>query len=96
MALAHAYSAVGKKAEADKILRDLERKSKETSIISPYTMGTIYAGLGENDKAFEFPEKAYSEKSLDLSVSLNLTWCLIDCVQIPVSKALCAGLGLNT
>ena len=30
-------------------------------------MATIYAGLGENDKAFEFLEKAYSEKSLDIS-----------------------------
>ena len=29
-------------------------------------MATIYATFGENDKAFEFLEKAYSEKSLDL------------------------------
>ena len=65
VALAHAYSAVGKKAEAEKILRDLERKLKATSA-SPYTMATIYAALGENDKAFEFLEKAYSEKSFDL------------------------------
>ena len=70
VALAQAYSAVGRKAEAEKILRDLERKSKETST-SPYTMATIYAGLGENDKAFEFLEKAYSEKSLDISWSLK-------------------------
>jgi TolB-like protein/DNA-binding winged helix-turn-helix (wHTH) protein/Tfp pilus assembly protein PilF len=69
-ALAHAYSAVGRKAEAEKILRDLARKSKETSA-SPYTMATIYAGLGENDKAFEFLEKGYSQKSLDLPWSLN-------------------------
>ena len=31
VALAHADSAVGKKAEAEKILRDLERKAKHTS-----------------------------------------------------------------
>jgi TolB-like protein/DNA-binding winged helix-turn-helix (wHTH) protein/Tfp pilus assembly protein PilF len=68
VALAHAYSATGKKAEAEKILHDLERKSRETS---PYTMATIYAGLGENDKAFEFLEKAYSEKSLDIPWSLK-------------------------
>lgn len=65
VALAHAYSAAGKKAEADKILRDLERKLKETST-SPYTMATIYAGLGEKDKAFEFLEKACSEKSFEI------------------------------
>jgi len=70
VALAHAYSAAGKKAEAEKILGDLERKSKGISA-SPFTMATIYAGLGENDKAFEFLEKAYSEKSLDISWSLK-------------------------
>lgn len=70
VALAHAYSSVGKKAEADKVLRDLERKLRG-SADSPYTMATIYAGLGENDKAFEFLEKAYSERSLDMSISPN-------------------------
>ena len=70
VALAHAYAAVGRKAEAEKILRDLERKSKETSA-SPYAMATIYAGLGENDKAFEFLEKAYAQKSLGTPESLS-------------------------
>src|SRR5208283_3459946 len=70
VALAHAYSAVGRKPEAEKILRDLEQKSKGTSA-SPYTMATIYANLGENDKAFAFLEKAYSEKSFDISWSLK-------------------------
>ena len=70
VALAHAYSAAGKKAEAENILHDLQRKLKKTSA-SPYTMATIYAGLGENDKAFEFLEKAYAEKSLDISWSLK-------------------------
>ncbi|MBV8811664.1 MAG: hypothetical protein JO033_23600, partial [Acidobacteriaceae bacterium] len=70
VALAHAYSAAGRKGEAEQILRDLERKSKGTST-SPYTMATIYAGLGENDKAFEFLEKAYSEKSFEMSESLT-------------------------
>ncbi len=70
VALAHAYSAAGKKPEAEKILHDLERKLKGTSP-SPYTMATISAGLGENDKAFEFLEKAYSQKSFGLSNSLK-------------------------
>lgn len=70
VALAHAYSAAGKAGEANKILRDLERKAKESSF-SPYTMATIYAGLGENDKAFDFLEKAYAEKSLDFPLPLQ-------------------------
>jgi tetratricopeptide (TPR) repeat protein len=65
VALAHAYSATGKKVEAEKILRDLERKLKATSA-SPYTMATIYAGLGENDKAFESLEEGYSRKSFEI------------------------------
>jgi tetratricopeptide (TPR) repeat protein len=64
VALAHAYAAVGKKAEAEKILRDLESNSKATA--SPYTVATIYAGLGENDKALESLEKARSEKSFQI------------------------------
>src|SRR6266446_5918160 len=65
-ALAHAYAVIGRRAEAEKILRDLERKSK-SGYVSPYIMATVYAGLGEKDKAFEFLERAYQERSLDVS-----------------------------
>lgn len=64
VALAHAYAAVGKRKEAQKILRDLERESKKMAD-SPYTMATVYAGLGENEKAFEYLQRAYSQKSLE-------------------------------
>jgi tetratricopeptide (TPR) repeat protein len=67
VALAHADSASGKKAEARKILRALQHK--ETSA-SRYTMASVYALLGENDKALEFLEKACSGKSLDLTLFL--------------------------
>jgi hypothetical protein len=30
-------------------------------------MATVYAGLGEKEKAFEFLERAYQERSLDVS-----------------------------
>jgi TolB-like protein/DNA-binding winged helix-turn-helix (wHTH) protein/Flp pilus assembly protein TadD len=70
ISLAHAYSAVGKKAEAEKILRDLERKSKGLNL-SPYTMATLYAGLGDKDRAFELLDQAYSERSFDLSSPLE-------------------------
>jgi tetratricopeptide (TPR) repeat protein len=64
--LAHAYAVIGRRAQAEKILRDLEHKSKSV-YVSPYTIATIYAGLGEKDKAFELLEKAYQERSLDIS-----------------------------
>ena len=34
-------------------------------------IGTIYAGLGEKDKAFEFLEKAYQERSPDIPYFLK-------------------------
>ena len=66
VSLAHAYLAVGKRAEGENILRDLERESK-SAYVSPYIIATIYAGLGQKDRAFEFLEKAYLERALDLT-----------------------------
>jgi len=94
VALAHAYSTAGKKAEAQKILHDLERKSKETSA-SPYTMATIYAGLGETDKAFEFLENAYSEKSFDIVSSLKSDLVLDSLHRDPRFQNLLGRIGLN-
>jgi len=68
--LAHAFAAIGRRAEAEKILHDFERKSK-SGYVSPYMIATIYAGLGERDKAFEFLERAYQERSLDISWHLK-------------------------
>jgi TolB-like protein/DNA-binding winged helix-turn-helix (wHTH) protein len=69
-ALAHVYAVIGRKPQAEKILHDLERKSK-SAYISPYILATIYASLGDKDKAFQLLEKAYREKSLDLSWHLK-------------------------
>ena len=65
-ALAHAYAVAGKRSEAKKILNDMLSRSK-TSYVSPYMVATIYAGLGDKDQAFAFLEKAYQEKSTDIS-----------------------------
>jgi len=68
--LGHAYAAIGRRADAEKILRDIEQKSKSGKA-SPYLAATIYAGLGQKDKAFELIEKAYREKSLDVAWALG-------------------------
>jgi TolB-like protein/DNA-binding winged helix-turn-helix (wHTH) protein/Tfp pilus assembly protein PilF len=94
VALAHAYSALGKKAEAEKILRDLERKAKATSA-SPYTMATIYAGLGENDKAFDLLDKSYSEKSLDFAIPLQSDLLLDTLHPDPRFQSLLRRIGLK-
>jgi TolB-like protein/DNA-binding winged helix-turn-helix (wHTH) protein/Tfp pilus assembly protein PilF len=68
--LAHAYAASGRKAEAQKILREWLDQSERT-YVSPYMIAAIYAGLGNKDKALEFLEKAYQERSSDLSYFLR-------------------------
>jgi TolB-like protein/DNA-binding winged helix-turn-helix (wHTH) protein/Tfp pilus assembly protein PilF len=92
--LAHAYRAVGKKAEAEKLLRDLERKARKSSA-SPYTMATIYAGLNENEKAFEFLDKAYAEKFLDLPSILKTDLALDGLRSDPRFQSLLRRTGLN-
>jgi len=64
-ALAHAYVIAGQQRGAENILHDLLQRSK-TTYVSPYMIGTVYASLGDKDKAFDFLEKAYQERSPDL------------------------------
>jgi TolB-like protein/Tfp pilus assembly protein PilF len=68
--LAHAYAAIGRNAGPQKILHEWLRQS-ETSYVSPYMIATVYAGLGEKDKAFEYLDKAYRERSSDLPYFLR-------------------------
>lgn len=68
--VAHASVLAGKRIDAEKILRDLQTQSK-TQYVSPYMIAVIYAGLGNKNKAFEFLEKAYQEKSPDLAYFLK-------------------------
>jgi TolB-like protein/DNA-binding winged helix-turn-helix (wHTH) protein/tetratricopeptide (TPR) repeat protein len=68
--LGHAYAVIGNRVEAEKILRTLEQKSKKGQA-SPYLPATIYAGLGNKERAFELLEEAYREKSLDVAWTLK-------------------------
>jgi tetratricopeptide (TPR) repeat protein len=69
-ALAHAFAVIGRRAEAEKILRELERKS-QSGYVSPYMIASIYAGLGKKDKAFELLEQAYRDRSPDIAWHLK-------------------------
>jgi tetratricopeptide (TPR) repeat protein len=55
--LGHAYAASRRKPEARKILRELDQQSKHR-YVSPYDRALIYTGLGENDQAIAWLEKA--------------------------------------
>jgi tetratricopeptide (TPR) repeat protein len=64
--LAHACAAIGRRAEAEKILGELQRQSKVT-YVSPYMIAAVYSGLGQREKALEFLEKAYEDRSPDVA-----------------------------
>jgi TolB-like protein/DNA-binding winged helix-turn-helix (wHTH) protein len=64
--LAHALAAVGRKTEAEAVLRDLQRSSKHV-YSSPYLIAAIHAGLGSKDQAFESLERAFQEHSWDIA-----------------------------
>jgi tetratricopeptide (TPR) repeat protein len=93
-ALAHAFAVIGRRAEAEKILRDLEQKSKSVHV-SPYLFATVYAGLGKNNKAFEFLEKAYQERSLEISWALKSDLRIDNLRSDPRFQNLLARVGLT-
>ena len=57
-----AYGLAGRKTEANKVLDEL-LKLNETRYVTPAALVNVYIGLGEKDKAFEWLEKAYQERS---------------------------------
>ena len=60
--LAHAYGLAGQHGEAQKILAELEKRSKKT-YVSSYQIALVYLGLGQNDKAMKHLDNAYQEHS---------------------------------
>lgn len=68
--LAHVYAIMGRVSDAQKLLGELQRQSRVT-YASPYMIAAIYSGLGQKEKALEFLEKAYQEKSPDLAYFLR-------------------------
>jgi TolB-like protein/Tfp pilus assembly protein PilF len=61
-ALANVYARSGNKADAEKLLADLVSESKK-QYVSPYYFAVIYVGLGEREKAMDWLEKAYADRS---------------------------------
>jgi len=61
--LARGYAMAGRRAEAERVLDQLNALSNQR-YIAQKSLATIYAALGEKDKAFERLEKAYQEHSI--------------------------------
>jgi eukaryotic-like serine/threonine-protein kinase len=61
--LGYAYAVTGRRTEAQKALDQFNELSKKR-YLPARNWAIVYAGLGEKDKAFEWLEKAYAERSL--------------------------------
>jgi tetratricopeptide (TPR) repeat protein len=59
--LGHAYAVAGRKIEAEQVLAELQKMGRR-DYVSPYNIALIYAALGDKDRAFEWLEKAYSDR----------------------------------
>jgi eukaryotic-like serine/threonine-protein kinase len=60
--LGRVYAVSGKQDEAIKVLAELNDRSKHP-YVSSYLIASIYAGLGDKDKAFASLERAYEDRS---------------------------------
>jgi len=65
--LGYVYASAGRKQEALQVIAELEAKTKQRHV-SPYAIATIYAGLDDPDRTFEWLEKAYQERSPGLTL----------------------------
>jgi len=60
--IGHVYAVSGNKSEAEKTIARLKQESTRT-YVNLYELALIYIGLGQNDQAFDWLEKAYRERS---------------------------------
>ena len=72
--LASAYASAGRRADSNRVLRQLSEISRHqgpapawhgglTQYVCPYEVAGVYAQLGEKDRAFEWLDKAYQSRS---------------------------------
>src|SRR5258708_3906623 len=61
-ALAHAYALSGDHSEARKLLAQLDSLSKK-QYVSPFYVAIVYLGLGKNEVAMNWLQKAYEDRS---------------------------------
>ncbi len=61
-ALARTYAVSGRTTEARALLDRLMQPSKK-QYVSPFYVAIVYAGLGENDHALDWLEKAFADRS---------------------------------
>jgi len=69
--LGHAYAVAGQQNQARTILGGL-RQASRSRYVSAFDMAVVSAGMGDNDGAFQWLEKAYAERESQMAF-LNVT-----------------------
>jgi len=64
-ALARTYALSGRREDALRLLSKIGRNAKQR-YISPYSLASVYAGLGDKPHAFDLLTRAGRERSSDL------------------------------
>ncbi|HEV2198396.1 MAG TPA: protein kinase [Bryobacteraceae bacterium] len=67
-ALAYAYAAGGRKAEAERLLAEILKQKR----VQEVGVARIYTGLGEKEKAFEWLEKSYADHTIGVGSTLKV------------------------
>jgi TolB-like protein/tetratricopeptide (TPR) repeat protein len=62
-ALVWAYAHAGRRADALRLLEELKRRQQQTGYVPTAAFIYAYLGLGDNDQAFVWFERAYQEQS---------------------------------
>jgi serine/threonine protein kinase/Flp pilus assembly protein TadD len=69
--LGYTYALAGRRAEAQKVLNHLDELSKQKYVHAGFLV-VIYVGLGEKGKAFEWLEKGYEDRSLEIGPGIKV------------------------
>ena len=72
--LGHAYASSGNKAEALKILDQLEELSKQ-HYVSAYSFAVLYVGLGDKEEALRWLEQSYQDRAGN-----DIGWIRVDSI----------------
>ena len=64
-ALAHAVASAGNTTEAQRLVDDLHTPANQR-YVSAYHIGEVYAGLGQKDQAYEWLDRAYKNRDIEL------------------------------
>ena len=64
--LGYVYARLGRKSEAEKVLKELRAESQRR-YVSGFYASYVCIGLGKNDEALQWLERAYGQKDYQLS-----------------------------